>query len=131
MRCPVCGQKLKASEATCPRCASKLQETATSSASPTQAPIYVPTQERIIQMQPGTHSVAVAVLFSLFCFLGLGQGYNKQTGKAMVIALASIFLGICTIGLAVFIIWPVALIDAAMIAKRLNRGEAVGENKWF
>jgi TM2 domain-containing membrane protein YozV len=96
--------------------------------------IYYPNQPVIpgvIRIPPGTHSVAIALLLSLFCFLGFGQIYNRQAIKGVVILLSAMVLAIFTMGISILITYPLAAIDAALIAGRLNRGEAITEWQWF
>jgi TM2 domain-containing membrane protein YozV len=84
----------------------------------------------IIRVQPGAHSVGTAVLLALL-ITGLGQIYNKQGMKGLVILLISVVLAVCTCGLSILLTHPFALIDAILIAQRLNRGEAISEWQCF
>lgn len=91
-------------------------------------------------MPPGTHSAAAAVILS-FLIPGGGQLLNRQYGKGAVILAFTFFGGIVifiaailTLGLALLllpVLWVAQLIDAAIIAGRLNRGEPVGLWQWF
>jgi TM2 domain-containing membrane protein YozV len=96
--------------------------------------IYYPNQvpaRGLIQTPPGTHSVAIAILLSLFCFLGFGQIYNRQAIKGVVILLSAMVLAVFTMGVSILVTYPLAAIDAGLIAARLNRGEAITEWQWF
>jgi TM2 domain-containing membrane protein YozV len=84
----------------------------------------------MIQVPAGTHSVGTAVLLALL-ITGLGQLYNKQAMKGLVILVASVILAVFTCGFSVLLTHPFAFIDALMIAQRLNRGEAVREWQCF
>ena len=100
---------------------------------PTPHPPYPPPypyRSDVIQMPPGTHSVAAAVILALL-IIGTGQMVNRQATKGVTILLSSIVLGVVTLGAAWFVISIVALIDAVCIANRLNRGEPVGPWQWF
>ena len=99
---------------------------------PTVQPYFSQVPARnIIQKPPGTHSVAVAILLSLFCFLGFGQIYNRQAIKGVVILLSAMVLAVFTMGISILITYPLAAIDAGLIAGRLNRGEVITEWQWF
>ena len=71
-----------------------------------------------------------AVLLSLL-LTGMGQIYNKQTVKGLVFLLISVVLAVFTCGLSLLITYPIILIDAALIAGRLNRGESISEWQCF
>lgn len=77
-----------------------------------------------IQQQPGTHNPALAAVFS-FIIPGLGQGYNRQWGKAVLHFVAT---GIIIVfgGWLGLLPWLVSVLDAGVIATRINRGESVG-----
>ena len=84
----------------------------------------------MIQVPAGTHSVGTAVILALL-ITGLGQLYNKQAMKGLVILVASVLLAAFTCGFSILLTHPFAFIDALMIAQRLNRGEAVREWQCF
>lgn len=84
----------------------------------------------MIQVPVGTHSVGTAVLLALL-ITGLGQLYNKQAMKGLVILVASVILAVFTCGFSLLLTHPFAFIDALMVAQRLNRGEAVREWQCF
>lgn len=84
----------------------------------------------IIQLPAGTHSVGTAVILALL-ITGLGQVYNKQAMKGLLILVASVILAAFTCGISILLTHPFAFIDALMIAQRLNRGEAVREWQCF
>ena len=90
--------------------------------------IYAPPQQLplgTIQVQPGTHSVALAIILAFF-ITGTGQMVNKQGLKGVVILLSAILFGALTLGIGWAIIGLASFIDAICIANRLNRGEPVG-----
>jgi TM2 domain-containing membrane protein YozV len=84
----------------------------------------------VIQVPAGSHSVGTAVLLALL-ITGLGQMYNKQGMKGLMILLISVLLAFFTCGLSILITHPFALIDAILIAGRLNRGEPISEWQCF
>lgn len=106
-------------------------------APPPQQPYYGPSPQwgaappGWIQVAPGTHSVAAAVLLSFLCLVCAGQFYNRQYGKGLALLVGSIVCAVCTVGFSCLLSWPIALIDAGMVAQKLNRGQAVREWEWF
>jgi len=84
----------------------------------------------LIQKYPGSHPPGVAVLLS-FLLVGAGQMYNGQVAKGILLLLTAIACAVATGGLSVFLTYPLALIDAAAVAGKLNRGEGVHEWQWF
>jgi TM2 domain-containing membrane protein YozV len=78
-----------------------------------------------IQVQPGTHSVALAIILAFF-ITGTGQMVNKQGAKGVVLLLSAILFGALTLGIGWAVIGMASFIDAICIANRLNRGEDVG-----
>lgn len=84
----------------------------------------------LIQVPAGSHSVATAVILALL-ITGLGQMYNKQAMKGLVILLISVLLAFFTCGISIVITHPFALIDAILIAQRLDRGEAIRDWQCF
>lgn len=98
-----------------------------------QAPQQLPLPRDAIQLYPGTHQTIIAIILSLL-LPGLGQIYNKQTNKGLVV-LGLFFLGLCllfcTYGTLNIIIWLAALVDSIIIAGKLNRGQPVMQNEWF
>lgn len=99
---------------------------------PVQQPSFVTLQKPpgIIQFPPGTHSVGTAVILALL-ITGLGQVYNKQAMKGLLILFVSVILAVFTCGLSILLTHPFAFIDAILIAQRLNRGEAISEWQSF
>jgi TM2 domain-containing membrane protein YozV len=93
----------------------------------------LPIPQNAIQVYPGTHQTIIAIILSLL-LPGLGQIYNKQTNKGLVL-LGLTFIGLCLIfcsyGLLNLIVWIIALVDSILIAGKLNRGQFVMQNEWF
>ena len=121
--CPVCQQPVSTQAASCPSCGQVFAAT----------PTFQPTVYRtdLISLPPGSHSPGVAVLLGILCCAFGGQLYNQQYLKAVVMGLIAITVGAITGGVSAVITWPVFLIDAGMIAGKLNRGEAVGKWEFF
>ena len=66
-----------------------------------------------------------------FLLTGLGQMLIGQVKKGIVILIVSFFLGFVTFGLSAFIVIPLAIIDAYLIAKKVKEGKRVGEWEFF
>lgn len=79
---------------------------------------------------PPKDPVLMAVL-SGCCIAGLGQIVLGQTTKGVAILLASLVLGVLTMGVSIFITWPLGAIDAYLIAKKLREGRVVGQWECF
>ena len=159
MQCSECEYMMAAADTDCPRCRSRREGGALASLPlpvhigperdtpdpgpaaflpppqypPAPYPPYQPPypyRPGVIQMPPGTHAVAAAVILALL-FNGAGQMMNKQVTKGIVLLLSAIVLGVVTLGVAWLVITTLALVDAICIANRLNRGEPVGPWQWF
>jgi len=147
--CPRCGQSDHLQATVCQRCGHQFrsqfdvpQQTQVFPPLPpptfppqmlTPSPGYLP--PGYYQAPPGTHSVGVAVLLSLV-LTGAGQFFNRQTGKGCMflfggvgVVVFSLILSFFTFGLALLLIpawWIWALVDAALIGSKINRGVPVG-----
>ncbi|HEX6718805.1 MAG TPA: hypothetical protein VF088_16990 [Pyrinomonadaceae bacterium] len=96
-----------------------LQSTVT--AAPAAQPPYIAIANQLpgmIQVPAGTHSVGTTVILALL-ITGLGQVYNKQAMKGLLILVASVILAAFTCGASILLTHPFAFIDALMIAQRL------------
>ena len=88
-------------------------------------------------LAPQHREPAFAILLSLL-YMGLGQIYNGQTTKGLVILLVGLVgfipLHLLTCGLNVLLHIPlhvIMVVDALLICQRINRGEMVGEWQFF
>jgi len=96
-----------------------------------------PAEDGSLQGFPGmlfpnpSASPVLAFSLNLMCVTGLGQVYNGQHGKALLIFLVHLLVAIATQGYG----WPLTLLvtaaDAGVVAWRLQRGEYVGRWQWF
>ncbi|WP_017381803.1 zinc ribbon domain-containing protein [Paenisporosarcina sp. TG-14] len=66
-----------------------------------------------------------------FLILGLGQIIMGQTAKGLTILAVGFFIGFITVGISSFIIVPISVIDAYLIAKKKKDGKVVGEWEFF
>lgn len=86
----------------------------------------------MIQMPPGTHSVALVAVLSILFGGWVGMLINRQVVKGLVYGLLIAgAASLLTCGMAALVFYPLTVIDAIMVANRLNRGEAVKEWQFF
>ena len=99
---------------------------------PPQQGYYQPPPRPVdaIQVRPGSHSVATAVILSLV-IIGAGQMFNKQVLKGITFLLGAILLAVPTYGGSFLVASIIGLVDAIQIANRLNRGEVVTQWQFF
>jgi TM2 domain-containing membrane protein YozV len=76
---------------------------------------------------PPKNPILAAVL-SLLLLGGVGQIYLGQMKKGIILIVATAVLSCIGIG---FIVWIVGVIDAYMLADKLQKGEAIGDMQWF
>jgi TM2 domain-containing membrane protein YozV len=94
-------------------------------------PQYPPMTPNYVQVPRGSHSPGVATILNIFCFIGLGQIYNKQPLKGVLMLLFSMGMCVVTAGVAVVVLVPVGAIDAYLIGQKLNQGRPVGLFEFF
>ena len=86
----------------------------------------------MIQVEPGTHPVVLVVILSIIFGGWVGMLINRQITKGLVYGLLIHgFLALVTCGLTAVVSYPLTLIDAILVAMKLNRGEAVKEWQFF
>ncbi len=82
------------------------------------------------RMISGEKEPWIAALLS-FLVTGVGQMYNGQVTKGIVLLLGQIALTVATSGAAFPVLWIISIVDAALIANKLKQGQAVGEWEFF
>ena len=116
MFCVRCGSPVHPGAIVCKECGSPAGESA--SAGPGAAPEARPVAA-IPMKNPG-----IAAVLSFF-FVGLGQIYNGEIGKAVVFMIAgivSLLLLLLLIGfITTPILWIIGIVDAYRSAERINR----------
>jgi len=70
----------------------------------------------------------IAALLSFLLLGGVGQIYLGQTKKGIIIVVVTLILSCVGIGL---ITWIVGVIDAYIMADKLQKGETIGDMQWF
>ena len=130
MNCPYCENVIPAGATKCPACGAPAPATpAPSPAAPASAPAPQPQQQPVnnggVQKSPST----AGCLSFLIC--GVGQMYNGQVIKGVVLLVAALILGSFTFGVGGLIIWIVSIVDAAKIAGKINAGRQVGQWEFF
>ena len=89
-------------------------------------------QPGTIQVPAGTHPVVVVVILSLLFGGWAGMLVNRQIVKGLVYGLlVHGVLGLVTCGLTYIISYPITVVDAILVAVKLNRGEPVKEWQFF
>lgn len=117
--CSNCGIQIDEKAEICPECGVR------------QAPpgAYYPegdSEREIHQVQQKNPELAAILSFLI---VGVGQIYNGQVGKGVIIIIAAVISGVLwTIGIGIIfsiIIWIYAIYDAYTTAKQINAGELV------
>lgn len=83
--------------------------------------------QQIQPSDPPKNPILAAVL-SLILLGGVGQIYLGQQKKGIIIVVVTLLLSCVGIG---FITWIVGIIDAYIMADKLQKGEAIGDMQWF
>ena len=83
-----------------------------------------------MQIQPSDppKNAIIAALLSFILLGGVGQIYLGQTKKGIIIVVVTLLLSCIGIGL---ITWIVGVVDAYIMADKLQKGEAIGDMQWF
>jgi TM2 domain-containing membrane protein YozV len=95
---------------------------------PTPKPVYRGSKGQAQGTTVGAKNPTVAGLLSFF-IPGAGQIYNGQIAKGLLIFL--LFCLSIIIFCSSIIIWIIGIIDAVMIAQKLQRGQSVDKWEWF
>lgn len=70
----------------------------------------------------------VAALLSLLLLGGVGQIYLGQQKKGIILIVATLLLSCVGVG---FVVWVVGVIDAYIMADKLQKGQPIGDMQWF
>ncbi|HXW00183.1 MAG TPA: hypothetical protein VEC93_17320 [Anaerolineae bacterium] len=83
------------------------------------------------QIQPSDppKNPIVALVLSLVLLGGAGQLYLGQQKKGIILMVVTLILSFC-FGLGV-ITWVLGIIDAYMMADKLQKGQTIGDMQWF
>lgn len=130
MNCPYCDNALPAGETKCPSCGAPVPASALQQQQ--QQPVQQPQQQQQTPVNNGgvKKSPSTAGCLS-FLIVGVGQMYNGQIIKGIVLLVAALILSSFTFGIAGLIIWIVSIVDAAKIAGKINAGRQVGQWEFF
>lgn len=115
--CPACREAAPVDAAVCPHC-----QTPLSASAPVVGSVATP-QSMVYPANPPKSPTTAALLSFLICCIPFGHFYIGQTIKGLLWIGISVF----TSGLGTI----VATIDAYMCAKKLARGEPIGEFEFF
>lgn len=70
----------------------------------------------------------IAALLSLLLLGGVGQIYIGQQKKGIILIVATLLLSCVGVG---FVVWVVGVIDAYIMADKLQKGQPIGDMQWF
>lgn len=70
----------------------------------------------------------IAALLSFLLLGGVGQIYIGQQKKGIILVVATLILSCVGVG---FVIWVVGVIDAYIMADKLQKGQPIGDMQWF
>lgn len=86
----------------------------------------------MIQVPAGSHPVLLVVILSVLFGGWAGMLVNRQIVKGIVygLILGSV-IGFVTCGIGFLIWYPLTLIDAILVANKLNQGKAIKEWEYF
>lgn len=133
--CPRCGSSNDVSSQYCSQCAQ-----------PLHSPVLLPPQGQSgsnyprppqqasapIQVPAGSHSVALVAVLSILFGGWVGMLVNRQYVKGIVTLVGfGMIPAAVTCGLSAIVWYPLSVIDAILVANRLNRGEAISEWQCF
>lgn len=128
-QCGWCGGKIPSGSRFCTHCGADLNQPPP--AAPPGAKVVIPSQGSIQSDFRYGHSPMLAAILSVFfCTFG-GTIYNRQYLKATVMTLIAMVCAVLTGGASLWITWPAFILDSALIAGRLQRGETVGQWQFF
>lgn len=130
MNCPYCENAIPAGALKCPACGAPAPVAPAAPAAPAAAPGAAPQPPPPPQAPVARKSAFTAGCLS-FLICGLGQMYNGQVIKGIVLLISAIVLGSFTFGVGSLIILIVSIIDAAKIADKINSGRQVGQWEFF
>jgi TM2 domain-containing membrane protein YozV len=121
MFCSSCGTQASDTDQTCSNCGRAL------AAAPVPAPYAVAQPQQVILVKSGKNSGLAAVLSFFWC--GLGQIYNGQLGKGLIVGFVY-FLSVLAMALLIGfittpILWIWGMYDAYQTAERLNREQGL------
>ena len=120
--CPNCGKNTPEGKF-CESCGASVQTTQTFQQPVAQQPVYAAQQPAAAMMQK--KSAGVAVILSFF-LPGLGQIYNGQIGKGIILIILSVvfwLLSSIVIGIPLYIIlWIYGMYNAYSTANQINAG---------
>ena len=137
MFCANCNSQVAPGAKNCPVCGAAIQQQQPYSQVPPQQPYgQVPPQQPYGQVPPqqpyGQALVAQkspGLALFLSCLLaGIGQMYNGQVAKGIVLLVIEVLFWGLFLGWVVSI---VAMIDAYKIAEKINQGRVVGDWEFF
>jgi TM2 domain-containing membrane protein YozV len=129
MNCTRCGSEIPPGDSVCVQCGRKLYFTGDTPYY-SMAPVTSSAVGTVIEPSDPPKKAFIALLLSMFV-VGVGQIYLGQVFKGLSIFIAAVMMAIVTMGVAALAVWMVAMIDAYIIGKKLERGRSVRRWEWF
>jgi TM2 domain-containing membrane protein YozV len=86
------------------------------------------TSTQTIQPSDPPKNPILATILSLLLLGGAGQIYLGQQKKGIILIVATALLSCIGVGV---VVWIVGVIDAYMLADKLQKGESIGDMQWF
>jgi TM2 domain-containing membrane protein YozV len=119
--CENCGDPVSADEVFCEKCGNRIEQASGGQTSP--PPAYQAQSPVATQQPKQTKNPIVAALLSLL-LCGVGQMYNGQWKKGIVLLVGVIILAYL-IGIFAIVVTLFAIYDAYTTANKINNGEQV------
>lgn len=130
MNCPYCNNPIPQNANNCPGCGAPVQQQQTQPQPQGMNQNQFQPQQQQQQNVVNPKSPFLAELLSCL-IVGVGQMYNGQVAKGVVLLIATAIIGSATFGIGYFILWLIAIIDAGKIARKINAGKVVGDWEFF
>jgi len=130
--CQECGAETNPAATVCIKCGVPLKSSSpTRSRSRHPVPDSASTDVDLVVASDPPKDPLLMALLSGCCLAFLGQLILGQKTKGIVMMIVSAFICVLTLGVGILILYPVAAIDAYLIAKKLKNGQAVGQWEFF
>lgn len=85
----------------------------------------------MIYAVPGHHPAATAIVLAVVLGGWAGMLVNRQYAKGVVWLVLSFAISFATCFFGLIPMWIIGIIDVSIVANRLNRGEVIGDWRFF
>jgi len=131
--CQYCGTPLEFGATLCPFCTGENQRS--NSTRITIEPAWqrqsVPMDGSVLIASIPARDPLLMAFLSGCCLAGLGQILIGQSAKGAVVVFLAILLAFMTTGLSTLVVFPLAALDAYLLAAKLRKGKTVGLWEFF